>query len=433
MTSYVKLTIDDNKAVSAEAIRELLLEAGADDCGSVSVDAPGLESEKEIVLKHVPWAKTFVSFVVRMNTESLRSTARSLANNEFHQAGHEVDKISRTATRALESAGFRAVAPPMGFPMEMDNWPERPWVVAHKPVAEAAGMGVMGIHRCVIHPALGSSILLGTLITDAEIKDHAQPLDFNPCFECRLCVAACPTGAIKTDGSFDFASCYTHNYREFMSGFSDWVETIADSGNARQYRKRVADHESVSMWQSLGFGPNYKAAYCIAVCPAGENIIKPYKENKKQFIDDTVRPFRQKEETIYAVKGSDVHDYVARHFPRKKIKTVSSGLRPTTAQGFIDFLPNLFQRGAAENLDATYHFIFTGSESFSATVKITGSNLKTEKGLIGDADLRISADASTWIAFLRGDRNLLTALLTRRIRLKGNPRLLLRFASCFPT
>jgi hypothetical protein len=46
-----------------------------------------------------------------------------------------------------------------------------------------------------------------------------------------------------------------------MGGFTDWVEQIADSKNALDYGKPVNDPESASMWQSLGFGPNYKAAY----------------------------------------------------------------------------------------------------------------------------------------------------------------------------
>src|SRR2546425_9647265 len=37
--------------------------------------------------------------------------------------------------------------------LEADRWMiERMWVVAHKPVAVAAGLGHMGIHRNVIHP-----------------------------------------------------------------------------------------------------------------------------------------------------------------------------------------------------------------------------------------------------------------------------------------
>ena len=54
-------------------------------------------------------------------------------------------------------------------------------------------------------------------------------------------MAACPVGAIGADGHFDFSACYTHNYREFMGGFIDWVEQVADSKDARDYRRRVSD------------------------------------------------------------------------------------------------------------------------------------------------------------------------------------------------
>ncbi len=47
-----------------------------------------------------------------------------------------------------------------------------------------------------------------------------------------------------------------------MSGFSDWVESVASSNSALSYREKVTLSETASMWQSLSFGPNYKAAYC---------------------------------------------------------------------------------------------------------------------------------------------------------------------------
>ena len=53
------------------------------------------------------------------------------------------------------------------------------------------------------------------------------------------CVATCPVGAIGADGAFNFSPCYTHNYREFMGGFADWVENIADSRDGLDYRRRV--------------------------------------------------------------------------------------------------------------------------------------------------------------------------------------------------
>jgi len=61
---------------------------------------------------------------------------------------------------------------------------------------------------------------------------------------------------------------------------------------------------------------------------------------------------------------------------------------------------------------------FAGNESAEATVTIRGG--------------KITADSETWLGFLAGERNLLWALLTRRVRLQGNPKWLLAFKRCFP-
>jgi epoxyqueuosine reductase QueG len=65
----------------------------------------------------------------------------------------------------------------------------------------------MGIHSCVIHPKFCNFILLGTINLEQEVAELSQPLDFNPCLQCKLCLTACPTGAIKSDGDFDFSAC----------------------------------------------------------------------------------------------------------------------------------------------------------------------------------------------------------------------------------
>src|SRR2546430_4249477 len=206
-------------------------------------------------------------------------------------------RSARRIVTALQEVGTSAInGGAVGFPMEADRWGSKMWIISHKPVAVAAGLGRMGIHRNVIHPKFGNFILLGTVLMDAEVSEYSQPIDYNPCLECKLCVAACPTGAIGADGHFDFSACYTHNYREFMGGFADWVEQIADSDDARQYRQPVADPDTSSMWQSLSFGANYKAAYCMSVCPAGEDVIGPWLGNRKEFVADVVRPLQHKEQ-----------------------------------------------------------------------------------------------------------------------------------------
>src|SRR6187401_405494 len=275
------------ETLDAAWLKQLVLDAGADDVGFVEIGRSALDDQREGIFKAFTHTKTLISFVVRMNREAIRTPARSVSNTEFHHSGEEVNDIARGVVQTLEERGIRAMNPAMGFPMEMDRFPGKIWVVSHKPVAVAAGLGMMGIHRNVIHEKFGNFILLATILVDAEISEQSRPIDYNPCLECKLCVAACPVGAIAADGHFDFSACLTHNYREFMGGFTDWVEQVADSKDARDYRRRVSDPESASMWQSLSFGANYKAAYCLAVCPAGEDVIAPFLADRKAHVKET--------------------------------------------------------------------------------------------------------------------------------------------------
>jgi Fe-S-cluster-containing hydrogenase component 2 len=312
--------------IDAVWLRSICLAAGADDVAFASVDDPELASEAAHVEQALPGTRSYISLVVKMNRENVRSTARSVANQEFHRSGEILNEAAREITRTLEDHRYRALNPSATFPMEMDRFPGRIWVVAHKPVAVAAGLGVMGIHRNVIHPRFGNFILLGTILVDAEINSYGQPLDYSPCLECKLCVAACPVGAIGKNGEFDFFACSTHNYRDFMGGFTDWAQTIADSSDVDEFRSRVSDSENASMWQSLSFKPNYKAAYCLAVCPAGEEVIEPYLDDRKEFMDRVLKPLQDKRETLYVLPNSAAKAYAEKRFPHKPVKVVDGGM-----------------------------------------------------------------------------------------------------------
>lgn len=313
--------------VDAGWLREIALRAGADDVAAVPIDRPELAAEREHVERALSGTRSLVSLVVRMNRDNVRSPERSVANQEFHHSGELVNTAARRTVRALQDTGFRAVNPSATFPMEMDRYPGRIWVVAHKTVAVAAGLGAIGIHRNVIHPRFGNFVLLATLLVGAPVSEYGSPIDYNPCLECKLCVAACPVGAIDKDGGFDFLTCFTHNYREFMGGFTDWAETVADSTDGADFRHRVSDAENASMWQSLSFRANYKAAYCMAVCPAGEDVVDPYLADRQGFMAQVLRPLQDKVEPLYVTAGSPAAEHARRRFPHKQIRQVGDAGR----------------------------------------------------------------------------------------------------------
>jgi len=169
------------------------------------------------------------------------------------------------------------------------------------------------------------------------------------------------------------------------------------------------------------------------VCPAGEDVIGPYLASKKDFADEVMRPLQAKHEPVYVVRGSDAEAHVRKRYPHKTIRPVRGSLRPRSITSLLFGMPLSFQRQAAGKLDVTYHFVFTGNEPTRATVVIRGGKITVENGLLGEPNLKVTADSETWLGFLAGERNLLWALLTRRVRLQGNPRWLLALKRCFPT
>jgi len=148
---------------------------------------------------------------------------------------------------------------------------------------------------------------------------------------------------------------------------------------------------------------------------------------------DVVRPLQERAEPVYVVPGSDAEAVARRKFKNKTVKPVSNGLRPRTIDGLLNFMPFVFQPNQSSGLDATFHFSFQGAEKRDVTITIKNRTLKIKDGLIGTPDVHVRADSKTWLGFLAKERSLLAALITGKIRISGNPRLLLAFGKCFPS
>ncbi|MER3411807.1 MAG: hypothetical protein C4305_05520 [Thermoleophilia bacterium] len=71
-----------------------------------------------------------------------------------------------------------------------------------------AGIGFYGKNTMVITRRYGSWVVLGTLVTDVEIEPTPRlSLD---CGQCRLCIDACPTGALDEPGVLDATKCLSY-------------------------------------------------------------------------------------------------------------------------------------------------------------------------------------------------------------------------------
>jgi epoxyqueuosine reductase len=74
--------------------------------------------------------------------------------------------------------------------------------------AARAGVGFYGKNTMLITRRHGSWVVLGTLVTETEIEP-SPPLALD-CGSCRLCIDACPTGALDDPGVLDSTRCLSY-------------------------------------------------------------------------------------------------------------------------------------------------------------------------------------------------------------------------------
>lgn len=80
--------------------------------------------------------------------------------------------------------------------------------LSDRAVAERAGIGFSGKNASIITKEFGSFVYLGEMITnipfepDSPVEDH--------CGDCRICLDACPTGALVQGGQLDANRCLSY-------------------------------------------------------------------------------------------------------------------------------------------------------------------------------------------------------------------------------
>jgi epoxyqueuosine reductase len=81
--------------------------------------------------------------------------------------------------------------------------------ILEKAWAREAGLGWPGRHSVLINDRIGSFFFLGIILINRDL-DYDMPSAEDKCGKCRLCIGACPTGAINENRTIDTRKCIAY-------------------------------------------------------------------------------------------------------------------------------------------------------------------------------------------------------------------------------
>ena len=179
-------------------IKSLVLSLGADQCGIANIDrfayAPKGFNPRDVYSK----CKSVVVFLRKMPGDVILAENPVPYSHTAYLLYSVLDQIGLKLCSELASCHIHGVPVPADVPYIMwDHENKRGMgIISLRHAAYNAGLGILGRNTLLINPEFGNMVYVGAVLLDAEIESDPFIADYSCPPGCRLCLDACPIGAL---------------------------------------------------------------------------------------------------------------------------------------------------------------------------------------------------------------------------------------------
>lgn len=177
----------------------------------------GFEKRKDI-MNIMNDAKTVISLAYYYNTpfehdNNKPKISRYAWGKDYHKL---IKKKLKELSRFIE--GLYETEQKIKTKFYVDDGP-----VMDKAWAVKAGIGWQGKHTNVINPEFGSWFFISEIITNLELEIYDEQVE-DMCGSCRICINACPTGALVDDYKIDSNLCISYQTIENKGEIPEYID-----------------------------------------------------------------------------------------------------------------------------------------------------------------------------------------------------------------